>query len=427
LIIVMRSLVVALLLLANYLPASAAQFPQGDPGDVDRAVAKLSSGDWRERREAVRELVRLGPGVQMRLDELLDGPLTPELRLRVRDARRQIEPMRRVEPTLLTLDLRDVSAREAFDQVSWQEGAPLPCEPKRLLESVDARVTIRCDRQRYWDSILELCRKAGLLLRCDETGVTLVRSTAKSPPLRQFAVSGLFLVTASGLRSVEGVGPGLRLSVYAEPRAAVLQSEATLRIEEAVDARGRSLLSESAMNSGGASLTNGYSWSAGLSPLALPDSVLARFRGTARVLLAESVQTFDAPGAGSDQTLAGPMPIRFSAGGVAADILRVVRSGDEYWLDLRVATDPGQVDWPALMFSIDSGGLRVFDSVGREIPFISAQHDGRGPVDNIRIRWRARTWAATMPASQPFKFVWRFPAKTVRVDVPFQLRDVTLR
>jgi hypothetical protein len=406
--------------------AAASQFPEYDQQAIDRAIAQLSSGDWHWRREAVRELARLGPQAEVELDQMLEGPLTPELRLRVHEAKRQIEPMRRIEATLITLAFHDADAKTAFGQVAQQEGAALPCEPRGLLNSLDASVTASFVRRPYWDVILELCRQAGLRLRCNEAGVTLVRATADSLQ-ENFAVNGLFLVTPSRLRSVEGVGPGLRISVYAEPRACVLRSDAPLTVREAVDERGRSLISESALNTGGASLSNGYSWSAGLSPMALPDSTLSHFRGTARLILAESVQTFEAPGASTEKSLTDPMPIQFSAGGVSASILRVVESGGEYLMDMRLATDPAEVDWAGLMFSLDAGGLRAFDVDGRELQLTSVQHEARGPTDNIRVRWRTRISASTQPTSEPFKLVWRFPAKTMHVTVPFELKDVRLR
>jgi hypothetical protein len=422
-----RAAIVPVLIVLCQHWAAASQFPDFDPQAIDRAIAQLSSDDWHRRRDAVRELARLGPQVEARLDDLLDGPLTPELRLRIREARRLVDPMRRIEPTLITLNLRDADAKTAFDQVAWQQGAALPCEPRGLLNSLDASVTANFVRRPYWDVILELCRQTGLRLRCNEAGVTLVRATASAARRETFAVNGLFLVTPSRLRSVGEVGPGLRISIYAEPRACVLRSDAPLTVSEAVDRRGRSLISESALNAGGASLSNGYCWSAGLSPMALPDSVLSDFRGTAQLILAESMQTFEAPGASTEKSLTDPMPIQFSAGSVSMSILRIVESGGEYLMDMRLATDPAEVDWAGLMFSLDAGGLRAFDIDGRELQLVHVQHDGAAPADNIRVRWQSRISAATRPTSEPFKLIWRFPAKTVHVTVPFELKDVKLR
>jgi len=83
----------------------------------------------------------------------------------------------------------------------------------------------------------------------------------------------------------------------------------------------------------------------GLAPTAVPDAVIARCRGTARVVVAESFQTLEAPGFSSAKSLTDPMPIRFSTGGVSAGILRIINAGGEYQMDIQIATDPAEVDW----------------------------------------------------------------------------------
>jgi len=81
----------------------------------------------------------------------------------------------------------------------------------------------------------------------------------------------------------------------------------------------------------------------------------------------------------------------------------------------------------ALIFSIRAGGMRAFDFQGAELTLIAAQCDGGGPANNLRCRWSRRGAGATRPAGQPFKLVWQVPSRTLKVLVPFELKDVKLQ
>lgn len=407
--------------------AHAEQFKEANPRAIERQIGRLTDADWRTRRQAVRDLAAIGPPVEMKLRELLEGVVDPEFRVRAEETLRRVSPMRRTEPALLTLEFDDVDAAAAFKQVASMEGAALPCDPPGLLSTVTERVTAKYVGRPYWEVVLDLCERTGLRLRCNEAGVTLVRPKKPQPP-RSFAVSGMFLVTPARVAGYREVGSGVRISVYAEPRAHVLRGDVPFTLAEAVDTAGRSFLSEGAMNAGGAAVVNGYSWSAGLAPTAVPDAVIARCRGTARVVVAERFQTLEAPGFSSPKALTDPLPIHFSTGGVSASILRILNTGGgEYEMHVQLATDPAEVDWDALLFSIRAGGMRAFDVQGRELKLDAAQCDGGGPANNLRCHWSPRAAGSSRLAGQPFKLVWQVPSRTVKVAVPFVLRDVKLQ
>ena len=411
-----------------YAPAiRAAQFDPPDSTAVSRAVSLLTGDDWRSRRDAVRQLVKIGPPVEAPLRDLLASDPNPEFRLRATEVLRRVGPMRRTEPTLITLDFRDTDPRFAFDQLARIEGAQLPIDPPDLLDRVPQRVTAHFDHEPYWQVVLELVRQLpDLRLRCNETGVALLRPK-KPPPPPVFFVSGMFLVTPTWVTGFKEVGPGMRITVYAEPRARVLRGDSPFSLTQAIDASGRSCISESAFNSGGSSVTNGYAWSAGVSPMLTPGSTLKLCKGVARVVAAETYQTLEAPGFDSPKSLSDPMPIRLTSGAVSASVVRCINTGGEYVMDIQINTDPQEVDWDALMFSIRSGGIRTFDITGAELPLLSAQCDGGGPSNYVRCRWSPRTTPSSRSTSPPHKLTWQIPSRTVHLAVPFELHDVTMR
>ena len=93
-------------------------------------------------------------------------------------------------------------------------------------------------------------------------------------------------------------------------------------------------------------------------------------------------------------------------------------------MDVQVAVDPNQVDFDALLASMQSGKFRTFDPDGRELALKNLWRDGGGPMNNIRCRWGNRDGATP---GAPFKLLWQVPTKTIVVTVPFELRDVQTR
>jgi hypothetical protein len=417
-------LLIPLLILFFARIAPAAQFPDADPASITNWITQLTSDDFRARREAVRNLVRAGPPVEAPLHDLLATEPNPEFRLRAAQVLRRVEPTCRTEPTLVTLELKSASVKSAFDQLARIEGAPLRAEPPHLLDLVSETVTARFDHEPYWNVVLELLRRANLHLRCNESGVTLVRPA--NPLKRVFAVSGMFLVTPTWLKASNDIGPGLRISVFAEPRARVLRGDSPFTLTRAVDSKGHPCISESNLNAGGSSAANGYSWSAGVSPSMTKGSVLKVCKGTARVIVAETYQTLEAPGFASPKSLNDPMPIRLTSGGVSASVVRVINTGDECQIDLSVSTDPNDVDWDSLVNSVRAGGIHAYDSAGSELTFLSAECDGPGPTNNFRCRWTNRLTGSTSVTGEPYKIAWTLPSRTVHLSVPFELHDVVM-
>ncbi len=406
--------------------AHASQFAEPDTATIERCMAQMTQENWRLRRNAVHQLIEIGPPVEALLrDQLAKNP-SPEFRLRANDVLRRVDPMRRIEPALISLDFANADATTALDRLARIEGAPLPADPPTLLDQIAERITAHFDHRPYWEIVLEICRQADLRLRCNESGVVLVRPKKPLPP-RRFAVSGMFLVTPTWMPGFKEIGPGMRISVYAEPRARILRGDSPFTLTEAVDTAGRSCLSESSLNAGGMSITNGYSWSAGLASAVVPGSTLVRCRGTARVIAAETFQILDVPGVASSKSLADPMPIRLSAGGVSASIVRIIKAGDEYQMDIQIYTDPAEVDWNALMFSVRSGGMKAFDVQGRELSLNAVLSDGAGPSNLLRCRWGIGAKRSKVSAGEPFSLKWQIPARTIRLAVPFELNDVILK
>ena len=133
------------------------------------------------------------------------------------------------------------------------------------------------------------------------------------------------------------------------------------------------------------------------------------------------------PGSASPKSLSDAMPVRLTAGGVSASIVRIIETGGEYQMDIQLATDPLTVDWNALLFSIRAGGMRRLRFLRRELTLISAQCEGGGPTNNLRCLWSNRSAVSTRTTAQPYRLTWQIPARTVRLAIPFELDNVVMK
>src|SRR5438552_5736350 len=109
--------------------ALAAELPRSD----DQLLQALAGPDWRQRRQAIHEIIELGPQADARVADLLKRSLGQEQRKNVELALQLIRDNRLFGPSLITLHVKDSPATNVFALIAAQCGAPLPSSPPDLL------------------------------------------------------------------------------------------------------------------------------------------------------------------------------------------------------------------------------------------------------------------------------------------------------
>jgi hypothetical protein len=426
------SLFIAMLAATAFVEVTTGQSTHTDPQRVAREVANLSDEKWTVRRDAVEWLIHSGAGTEMPLRRLVANTQNDEARMWAQRVLERIGPIRRIEPTMVSLSLDHVDVRTAFEWIADIEGAELPTDPPDLLAHCDGTLTAQYKGQTYWQAMLDLCRQANLELHSGPRGIVLARAEHGTVSRDSIECSGAFLICGRLIRwsrDPGDMGRSVRIELHAEPRAQVLRGDWRVALAEATDQCGQSLrpLAQSGMDMGGAqTIFDGCSWSVPLRPAATADTRLTRLRGSAEVLLAAQVISGQAPDHAGDRTLGGPMPIHLACGGVSASVLRVVRDDAAWIMEMQVDVDAAEVEWDAVMQAMGEGGLRAFDPDDHEFKLASFSPAGGGPSNQVRCRWTRNSDAERPVPGDPFKLVWRLPGKTVRVPVPFNLSDVRL-
>jgi hypothetical protein len=292
-------------------------------------------------------------------------------------------------------------------------------------------VLISFDHVPYWRAVLDLCDRFGLELRCGEEGVRLVRKTPGATPDFTYGTSGTLLICGKLARwsdNPRDPGRTLRIEAYPEPRADLFRGDPAILLSRAIDQHEQSLLppaetGTSPVSSSGSRGT-GYQWNIPLRPMASAGTELSEVRGTVRVVLAERISTIETPDRPGGKALTGSLPINLSGGGVAASIQRIIPVNTSWDMDLQLDTDPAEVDWDALLASMQSGRMKVSDIDGHELSVESFWRAGAGPSNDVRIRFGTSREKSPQRPGPPYKLVWQMPAKTVSVVVPFELSNV---
>jgi hypothetical protein len=306
--------------------------PQASPADL---VVRLGAPRYAEREAASGQLERLGRGALTALRtarELSD----PEVRTRAAGLISKIEGALLTQPTLITLDFENRPIQEVLGAVSEQAGVKLTLFPENMPQWGTRRVTVHEKAPLpFWKAIDRLCDVARLQYNLGMNGLPNGREPsfplfdgARRPSAPAFD-TGPFRVNVLGLhyqrdvsfppvevgmgnaatppRPVPATTPSSRVApsvheqcfaqiqVSGEPRLSLSQT-GTLKLVEAVDDRGQSLLAGTGLGGvaqrsaayAGFGMSNGpvLQFQALLSRPEVPGKTIRRLRGVLPVLVA---------------------------------------------------------------------------------------------------------------------------------------------
>lgn len=436
---------------------------------IDRLIAQLGSDQFAEREAAARELARLGPPV---LEALRKASANPDLEIRRRAARLIPEIERRAEidslltPTRIHLAYGGTVLPEAVADFSRRSGLPIELmDSERRLAG--RKLTLDTGNTAWWRAFDALCH-AGRLVpvkdmlealpdslpcspHCYNVGMRLTSGTSEA--LATDYVGAFHVearpawVLSDGQPTPEDVH-ALALRVWPEPKVH-WQSVQGLRIDKAVDDAGQVLrlkgdIKPSALEGVGeyviVRLGKGGRPAKALKELA--GHVTLRASTGPRALLSV------------DNLLKVTGPTEREAHGVYLKILDVKQGGGELTLrlQLKVAADviparsPKRVNVAADVIPARSpirankedlvvgftnsprSGIVVLDAKGNRLPLpetttmrYQASAKGMAPVvSEYELTYQLP------PGSAADKLVY-YGMRTVAIDLPIRLRDITLR
>lgn len=412
------------------------------PGDLLR---DLSSDDWRMRQRAERELVGMGDAAGPLIDELLRTAGGAEARARLEGARARIAENRVAGPSMVTLRLTDASPAELFAELSRQARAELKLYPSNLFEHGRwPRVSIDVKGKPFWEVMRELGPRLGVRVGGHTGELRLMSAGGGAGPAGDFLaspfahVSGPVLFVPGQLTRTQVVdltGPPahsgafqLSMTAVAEPKLVVLQADGAVRLDEAVDDRGNSLLAEGVAPPAGPLNTGGrvFPITCRLKyPDRNPGRTIARLRGTMRFVIQTKSERLEIA------DVLASKEVHWTAGDARVVVHGMTRGPDGYELQLGIGSAQ-----PAPVGAGRGAGWQLHQSMQNRLRLLDANdqpverrgYSSRNADD--RTEFTLQFSEATHPhgrrAAEPLKLVWEVPTETREVAVPFEFKDLPM-
>ena len=415
------------------LPAPPA--PPAAPNEkIEAAIRQLSADTWKQRQAAQDTLVSFGDDAVPRLREL-DASNDEEVRTRAAAALAQIEQNAQFGGSVVTLKMPSAKPEAVFAELGRQAKCDFPVYPANLWQQARFSQPISVDLERvpFWTAFREACTKSGVFPQQygSDRRMSLTQGSIaywNGPSV----ISGPFLVVANRIYrsdSIDLANPAavqrdfqVTFTTFVEPKIRVIQSSYNVRIDEAVDDKGNSLLVKERMPEG---MSSGQQWmwnlNARLNYPADAGKQIVRLRGGMRFLVQTKAETLDVPDIlkvkNLEQKVAGRRVL----------IKEVKAMGDTYEVQMTVYRDgmsPG--DWN--MMSYPGSALRLVDKNGKQLT--PGGWNGGGGMNEMTYNWHfnRNTWGGVGAArpDEPHRLVWEIPTETREMTAEFAFKDLPM-
>jgi hypothetical protein len=409
---------------------------------VQSIVDLLASDDWKVRQKAMEDLTALGPLAEGDLRARLKKNPDPGMASAIEALLGQIAEAGKISPTLITLQLKSASAKDAAAAIAREGHMAFVAGAESLLADLPQPIDVNFDRTPMWQAVQELCAKTSMAFsEVDHSGqIVLIPANGNVPP-PPLAMAGPFLLaigkieitsshvqafgsrrTLNGRSSSDAV-PGCRIFLfpYCEPRLNAIHWFVD-SIDESVTDKGKIETEKNDWRGRGGGHMGSWSNEVQLSLKVPPEATkIVSLKMMARFVLQEETQKLEVPDIltvkNSTHLLAGfPLVIK-----------GVHKVGENrYAYELEISRDGhSEAEWSLYQSLIDTHSCRLVDADGEALGGVGG--GGGGVADKI-------TWNYTLTrdkgngkqTGEPVKLVWEVPSRTRQVIVPMEFRDIEL-
>ena len=399
-------------------------------------LAQLEARDWRDRQAAERALLRradrgdLGQ-FEKKIQSMFTDATMPESRIRLSEVLDHIVEDRLRLPTLITMHMTDVPARQVYQELFRQMGLPQYVRRLQSIEFGTTQLTVNVDHQPYWEVLQPLIEKTdiGLFDGPDRAPCLMRRGDLGTAPK---ATSGPFLFVprefneeadTSGNKNQAGQAYAMMIHVFGEPRRNVLDNDPFIKVLEAVDDRGNSLLTDEYHPELRAE--PGVFAAVLKHPKNNAGTRIVSLKGVAYLTVANETRRLEL----SDILFNRPGP--FPMGGTTAVIGGCKNLGDPekrnrgalYRVRLKFA-HPAPIDMNYIF--ADASTVRLLDASGRELEPCGIDVSSDSNAYLLNLHFDSPTIDGKWPGSA-WKFIMDATVSTCRLEVPFEFNDVDIQ
>jgi hypothetical protein len=401
---------------------------------IDAAIKDLSADTWKERQTAQETLVSFGEDAIALLRPLIDRTKDEEVRTRAGAALRQIEENAQVGASIVTLSFKDAKPQQVFAEIAQQARCEFLLQPRNMWTTrAFPAITINMERANFWTAFREACNKAGVspVTWGNQRGITLQPHGAQVQWNGPTCYSGPFMIVANRIYKSSSIDLAnaanvqrefsVQMTAFSEPKVRVLQSSYNVKVEEATDDKGNSLVVNDRVHDGFSS-GNQWAWNmtARLNWPEKPGTRLTRFKGSMGFVVQTKFETLDIP------NIATVKDAIKTVAGRRIRIKELKQNGSSCELHVTMYRDGMSAnDWNAMEYPYYA--VRLLDKDGRQL---GSNGWGGGRAQNeANYQWTFSrdAWGGDNDKpGEPYRLLWEIPLETRDVRASFEFKDIPL-
>lgn len=416
-----------------------------DPAAVSALVGQLGADDPAERDAARQKLLSMGLGVSGHLEKALESATDPEVRTSLAAIIADLPKYDRSVPTLVTIKLTGVPAKQALDAVMEQTGVPYDVpHPEFWRHSRFKDVTLDADRKPYWVVMSDICAQAGLTPQnhnpYNRNVITIGHGNPRKVGPVWFDERGFYVTALNATRThhIDYEAPGrpqetfgLNFRILVDPRITVTRGSNVLLVTEALDEKGNSLLPKTPGMSLEDMLRNPswdgtWLWDSHVNLTYLPEQgkLLKSFKAKAVFEIAEKKQTWEVDLAKADKAETTLLDTQVTIDSVTKD-----GEGCEVKLSLKWA-EPlikfgrrQSQHHPLRQYHTIQSAIQVVDDKGTPLRRFGGGGSSGGGKASFSFRF-SRSGRDTV--GEPAKLILTVPTETRTVELPIEFKDLPI-
>lgn len=405
---------------ASTRPATAPSTPQ-----IEALLLQLSNPDWRVRDRSVAGLIRIGVPAQPRLQEFIAATQNIEARDRALVVLEQLETLRRLGPSRITLHLKNATPQAAFQELSRQGHVLIRAWRPSLWTNRDyPPITLELQDSPFWEAMREVCVASELKPLFDNSdGESLVLQPDLNHDMKcPHTTSGAFTIMLSSLSHRRNIAAGadqktgdgeLLLSFFVDPRWRVMgypgQTDFSAQLPD-----GTSLFAREPMAIQGFREHSPMWLMRGtLEKVPVAAKRLTQVSGSFKVTLLEMSELREI----NNVMEAGGTLSR--CGGHSLQLASIQKLGEGYKVHC-VVTRAGLSDQP-WRGEMEGQAIQLIDADGRPLQRSETQNQQAGD----QVSYDLSFTPGRNQTKPPAKLAWQIPLEQHELTVSFQLDDLT--
>lgn len=401
----------------------------GDPEEIEKLLA---SSDWHVRRQTQDKLVRGGEEARPFVLDLINRATNPEARKNAQAALVEIDENRRLGTSYITLHVKDASAADVFAQMSRQCFASLQTFPDNLFQQQTfPHATLDIDKEPFWQAMPEVCAKFGLSYRPCQNGLRIMAGVMQGEGIS--TIQGPFLIVANQVSfmrtrmfgaNAEQSQFGMNLSVYPEPKLAVVRTAGGINVDKVIDDHGNSLVPtgrDQMRMFGGFGGIGAWNVYAPMDyPHKNPGTRIVRFQGSMGFVVqtdSEKIELRDLQNVRHSSRVINGLKVTFE------DMKKV---GDAWQLHIHIdQPNFAGAEWQEFIEGVQNR-MQILDAAGNRLDQRGMSTSAGGNVVDVELNFARGNRPDGSVTGDPARLVWEVPTQTRTLSVPVEFKDLPL-